>query len=278
MLSQLIYNFLTLFYHLVMDENLVSNLEDLGLSEKEARVYLANLNLGPSSVQRIAEHAEIKRVTTYVILESLVNLGLVSQSTKGKKTLFIAEDPVSLSRLIAKREAELKEQKQNFDAILPQLKNLNSVPAEAPVVKFYDGAEGIKSIMKTFYRSVEAEGVKKAYGLSNIDQLWALFPEFRETATNPTRVKSGISSQIIYSSKEGPVFKGADRGKLREARYVPFEKYPINGDLSIVGPHLLLMSLSGSKPVAVTIRSEEIAKGMLAFFKLAWETAEKYNK
>ena len=261
-----------------MDENLVSNLEDLGLSEKEARVYLANLNLGPSSVQRIAEHAEIKRVTTYVILEALVNLGLVSQSTKGKKTLFIAEDPVSLSRLIAKREAELNEQKQNFDAILPQLKNLNNVPVEAPVVKFYDGAEGIKSIMKTFYRSVEAEGVKQAYGLSNIDQLWALFPEFRETATNPTRVKSGIRSQIIYTSKEGSVFKGADQRKLREARYVPGDKYPISGDLSIVGPHLLLMSLMGSKPVAVTIRSEEIAQGMLAFFKLAWEGAEKYNK
>lgn len=261
-----------------MDENLVSNLEDLGLSEKEARVYLANLNLGPSSVQRIAEHAEIKRVTTYVILEALVNLGLVSQSTKGKKTLFIAEDPVSLSRLIAKREAELNEQKQNFDAMLPQLKNLNSVPSETPVVKFYDGTEGIKTIVKTFYRSVEAKGVKQVYGVSNIDQLWSLFPEFREAESNPTRVKSGIKSQIIYTSKDGPIFGTTDNTKLRESRYVPLDKYPISGDISIVGNYLLLMSLTGSRPVAVTIKSEEIAKGVLAFFNLAWEAAEKYNK
>jgi sugar-specific transcriptional regulator TrmB len=261
-----------------MDEQLISNLQDLGLSDKESRVYIANLALGPSSVQKIADQAGIKRVTTYVILESLVSLGLVSQSVKGKKTFFIAEDPVSLSRLIAKREEELKDQKANFDAILPQLQGLKNLPQDSPSVKFYDGAEGIKSIVKTFYRSVDAEGVKKVYGISNIDQLWSMFPEFREAESNPSRIKSGITSQIIYTTKEGPIFGLNDASKLRESRYVPVDKYPLNGDISIVGSHLLLISLTGPKPVAVTIKSQEIVNGMLAFFHLAWEAAAKYNK
>lgn len=261
-----------------MNEELVSSLEDLGLSEKESRVYLANLSLGPSSVQKIADYAGIKRVTAYVILESLVSLGLVSQSTKGKKTFFIAEDPISLKRLLSKREEELKEQKHNFELILPDLQGLRSLPVDSPSVKFYDSAEGIKSIMETFYQSVDAEGVKQVYGISNVDQLWALFPEFRETASNPSRVSSGIKSKIIYTSKEGALFKKEDARKLRQSRYVPFDKYPLSGDISIVGSHLLLMSLTGSKPVAVTIKSEEIAKGMLAFFNLSWEAAAKYNR
>src|SRR6266851_2346010 len=120
------------------DQTLVSHIEELGLSNKEARVYLACLSIGPSSVQRIADESGIKRVTTYVILESLVGLGLVSQSVKGKKTYFIAEDPINLERLISRREQELKEQKQNFNQILPELKTLKTQPKDAPSVKFYD--------------------------------------------------------------------------------------------------------------------------------------------
>ena len=261
-----------------MDEQLISNLQDLGLSEKESRVYIANLMLGPSSVQRIADQAGIKRVTTYVILESLVSLGLVSQSVKGKKTFFIAEDPISLSRLIAKREEELKDQKSNFDSILPQLKNLKNSPTDVPSVRFYDSAEGIKSIVKTFYRSLEAQGIDTVYGFTNLDQLYAFFPEFRESSSNPTRVRSKVKSYMIYTSKEGAIFGDTDKTTNRTSRYVPIDKYPLSGDVSILGPYLIMVSMVGSKPIGITIRSEELAKGMLALFQLAWESAAKYNK
>src|SRR6266699_2317106 len=101
------------------DQQLISHVEELGLSNKEARVYLASLALGPSPVQKIADDSGIKRVTTYVILESLVGLGLVSQTSKGKKTYFIAEDPINLERLLDKREQEIQDQKHNFSQILP---------------------------------------------------------------------------------------------------------------------------------------------------------------
>ncbi|MCX6800540.1 MAG: hypothetical protein NT091_05345 [Candidatus Falkowbacteria bacterium] len=47
------------------------NLEQLGFSKKEASVYLASLELGASSVQKIAEQAQVNRVTTYVIIEGI---------------------------------------------------------------------------------------------------------------------------------------------------------------------------------------------------------------
>lgn len=278
MLSEDIYIFEVWAYNARMNDELVSSLEDLGLSEKESKVYLANLALGPSSVQKIADYAGIKRVTAYVILESLVSLGLVSQSNKGKKTFFIAEDPVSLKRLLTKREDELKEQKHNFETILPDLQGLRSLPVDSPSVKFYDSPEGIKSIMETFYQTVNVQGVKQAYGISNIDQVLGLFPEFKAAESNPSRVSSGIASKIIYTCKDGPIFKAGDAAKNRESRFVPADKYPLNGDISIIGDHLFLMSLTGSKPVAVTIKSAELAKGMVGFFNLAWETAAKYNR
>jgi sugar-specific transcriptional regulator TrmB len=81
-----------------------------------------------SGVQLISDQSGIKRVTSYVILESLVGLGLVSQSVKGKKTLFVAEDPTNLERLLQRRQDELGEQQQNLKLLLPKLSTLRSVP------------------------------------------------------------------------------------------------------------------------------------------------------
>ncbi|MBI2590251.1 TrmB family transcriptional regulator, partial [Candidatus Berkelbacteria bacterium] len=47
-------------------------LEELGFSENEARIYAANLELGPSTVADIARKAGVNRTTGYNILEVLV--------------------------------------------------------------------------------------------------------------------------------------------------------------------------------------------------------------
>ncbi len=258
-----------------MDEQLIQSVEDLGLSQKEARVYLSNLALGSATVQQIADHSGIKRVTTYVILESLANLGLVSQTSQGKKTFFNAEDPVALRRLVAKKEQEVKDQKQAFEDLLPQLKTLKSLPQDAPSVKYYDNPEGIKSIMASFLAQHRKEG--PIFGVSNLDQLFEFFPEFGQASSNPERTKLGIRSRIIYTSKRGAVLAGSDKARNRESKFVPLDKFPFNGDFNVVGNHIILLSLSGPRPIGVTIDSAELAKGLRAVFELAWEAAKTYN-
>lgn len=261
-----------------MNEQLVTHIEELGLSNKEARVYVANLMLGPSSVQRIADQAGIKRVTTYVILESLIGLGLVSQSNKGKKTYFIAEEPGNLKRLLDKREQELKDQKANFEAILPELLGLKSVPKESPNVKFYDGAEGIRSVMASFLESQKNEKPDMLYGWTNFDQLDAFFPEIKEHRGNPSRTKAGIPSRVIYTTSRGAVYKESDKIRNRVSRFVPLDKFSLNGDLTIAGNHVIMLSLDPVHPIGVTIESAELAKTMLAVFNLSWAAAEQYNQ
>lgn len=260
-----------------MNEELLAHLEELGLSQKEARVYLANLMIGPASVQKIADHSGIKRVTTYVILESLVNLGLASQSTKGKKTYFTAEDPVSLQRLLDKKQQQVAEQQKAFKDLVPQLKQLKSLPAETPSVKFYDSVEGMKSMVKTILPSNYQKGAV-VYGISNMDQVWAWFPQFRQTTGNPERVRSGTKSKYIYTTVEGPVLKATDKAMNRESRYLPHNKHPLNGEISVIGDSVAIYALAGSKPLGITIQSREIAKTVKAIFDLLWEASEKYKQ
>lgn len=260
-----------------MNEALVAQIEELGLSNKEARVYIANLMLGPAGVQQIADTSGIKRVTTYVILEALVGLGLASQTSHAKRTLFNAESPENLRRLLEKKEQSILEQKQQLDELLPELASLSTPPKDAPTVKFYDSAEGIRTIVKTVMSEAKAQGIKKLYGISNLDQLFEFFPEIEGAQANPDRLEAGIFSQYIYTSSQGAIYGPSDRASNRNSRYIPFEKYPINGDLNVVGDTIVLLTFTGARPLGIVIQSQQLSKAMQSVFELAWEAAAPYN-
>ncbi len=88
-------------------------LQDIGLNEKEAAVYLSLLAVDNSSVLDLSKKTNINRSTTYVVLESLAKKGLVSETTVGKKTHYQAEPPERLETFIEQRKILLDEQGGN---------------------------------------------------------------------------------------------------------------------------------------------------------------------
>ena len=67
------------------DTKLLATLKDMGLSDNEASVYLSSLSLGPSTIQRIANNAKVKRTTVYTTIDTLKQKGLMNIEVKNKK-------------------------------------------------------------------------------------------------------------------------------------------------------------------------------------------------
>ena len=78
-------------------------LAQFDLIGKKADVYLAVLELGSGTVIEIARKSEIKRTTVYDILLDLEKSGLIYQTTKVNKRLFVAEDPEKLKKKLEER-------------------------------------------------------------------------------------------------------------------------------------------------------------------------------
>ena len=78
----------------------IEDLKKYGLSEKEARLYIALLKLGPSTVNNIAEEADIVRTTTYEILKKLREEGIVASMTLNNILNFEAADPEKLAQIL----------------------------------------------------------------------------------------------------------------------------------------------------------------------------------
>jgi hypothetical protein len=116
------------------------------------------------------------------------------------------------------------------------------------------------------------------YGISNLDQLHAFFPEIKAQNQNPQRTRKQIKSKFLYTSERGPIYRESDKAMGRESRYIAPNKFPFKGDFNIIGDHVIMISFTTSNPLAITIKNQELASSMLAIFNLLWEQAVIYEK
>src|SRR6266404_3687884 len=123
-------------------------LEEIGLNEKQASVYLALLELGTSTVHPLATKAGIKRPTTYLVLEELQAKGLVSVVPRAKKALYTAESPQKLV-------SDLNNKQELVKRFLPNMLALYNEKKDKPQVQLFEGKEGIKLLYQKIYSSNE---------------------------------------------------------------------------------------------------------------------------
>ncbi len=121
------------------DTSIYKILTDIGLPELEAKVYLAILQLGETTVLKISRATEIKRTTIYHVIESLKQKGLVSEDVQGLKSFLVAEDPQKLSQLLNARA-------KTFEGILPILSAQYQTKNKTGDTKIYIGAQAIRSV------------------------------------------------------------------------------------------------------------------------------------
>lgn len=254
-------------------QELIQQLEKIGLSDKEAKVYMASLKLGGAAIQDIAEEAGVNRSTTHVIMLGLIDRGLASSFTKGKKRHFAVESPEQLRVLLAEQEKVVMEKTKDLQKILPDLRTLYTSAETRPSVRFYEGKEGLKAISEDLFRTPSKD--KEVNSFLAVDDLMSVSPEYG--VNSKRRSSLNIRLKSIYTHKDGPVKEASSKALKREARYIPKNLFPFSASIVIYGKKVEIITLS--EPLTgVLIENEIMANAMRQLFKLSWEAAEKYNK
>ena len=75
------------------------DLSEFGLDKNQSKTYLTMIEIGPSSILEIARKPGINRSMLYEIMDSLITVGLVQKSVRGKKLRFVAREPETLQLL-----------------------------------------------------------------------------------------------------------------------------------------------------------------------------------
>ena len=253
---------------------MIAILQKLGLSEKEAKVYLAILELGRATAGKIIQKSRLPRPTVYLILNSLAEKGIIESSQKGKIMQFVAKPPYQLEIFLSKQENMIKEQREELKKILPELNAIYNLAIEKPRVRFFEGKEGIVLMEEELINNSIGQEI---LAFSPLDEVYKLFPEYQKNYIDQ-RIKLKIPLRVIYTRKAGPLKGVTSKAAYRVARFVPKNKFPFTSGIVAYGKdQLALTSYKIDKPFGVIIENQEIYKSFRAFFELAWVGAKRFN-
>ncbi len=193
-------------------ESLENDLQKIGLSGKEAKIYLTLLELGPTAIRKIAEKTEINRGTTYESLKKLQKMGLVSYFHQGKKQHFVSEEPEVLNNLLARKKEELNKIENHLSKTISSLSSISKQSKNQPIIKFYENFSGIRTILEDVLDSVKKLPKKEyvAYSSSSIRPY--LYHEDALPNFTEERIKRKISVRTIAIGAGGSLH-GMDERK-----------------------------------------------------------------
>lgn len=234
-------------------------LQNLGLSEKESRVYVSLLELGKANVTRIAQLSKLKRPTVYVLLEELRKKKLVLKVPHVKNALFIAQDPDVFF------QESLAQTKEAYGT-LSQLKALHRKDNKVSTM-YFEGEEGVRDALFHRYQELaHAEVVGFfAKGETLSPQLLKICHEWRETMHKTGATLRGIAPDHS-SLKE---FRNTDTKLKQLFKSIPFNKY--SSDVSIDATKLFVRIVLFDVKQAIIIENPAIVKTVQQIFELSWE-------
>lgn len=250
-------------------EDLEQALINIGLSDKEAGVYIALLLLGRGTVSQISRRANINRTTGYDILDSLLSKSLVSISGKEPKQEYAAESPENLNKFINQEIKIKNEALKKTEEIIPELRSIHNIK-NRPKVFFYEGQEGLE---KVYEDTLTATETIRAY--ANFEYMNAGLPGYFPNYFK-RRAGRGISIRAIGPQTEENIkLTKRDIEEKRETFLVPREKYDFIPEINIYDNKIMIASWR--EQLGVIIESSEIADAMKVIFELAWGEAKRLD-
>jgi sugar-specific transcriptional regulator TrmB len=245
----------------------LSQLEKVGLKEKEARVYVALLKEGPSLANHIAKRTNILRSSIYDYLDVLFEKGFVSFVIKSGKKYFQAVDPQKILDIF---NEEKKREEQALKEIVPNLAKLKGLFHKKANVELFEGKEGMKTAMSYILKGKPKELL--AYGSSGVS--YKLLPYFM-IHWHRQRVKQKTLLKVIYNDvKEARErLKKGPKLQLTKIKFLPIKNFSLTGTI-ICGDKVLITMWNVESPLAISIESKIIAKDYKNNFEILWKTAK----
>jgi len=238
--------------------DITKQLESLGLTNTESKLYLTLLQVGSSTAVQLAKETSIHRRTIYDNFAILIKKGLVSYKLKNNIKYFEAINPKTF-------QGFLEEKRDTLNEILPTLTNLFENKQQTPQITIIEGIEGSKSIIE------EASKTKKQIlwmggGLFFFDAM-----KFSKKFIEKQMITMNIK---IIQAKTPDIEKKLKNFKKENIKLVP-KKYISKIGYTVYENTVALGLIQEKGIITIKIVSEDFAKGFKNYFNMIWNSKEK---
>lgn len=243
-------------------------LVDAGLESKEARFYLAVLDMRRPTVAEAAERAEVSRTNAYDLTKRLAHRGLLSITEVGPtgkpagrgRTVLTANDPGKLLE-------DLAERKEVLDGLVPKLRAMRAKGTSQPRVRYLEGTSGIKSaLFETLEWPSPLRGILSMKDLLTVPGHNAMNEYIAGRRERRLTLRVVRSPERDYDN--GWPTSAAD---FRESRYAP--PGHIFTMTTIIGENEVAVMSSRRENFAMMIESAEYAQMQANLFAVLWSAS-----
>ena len=245
-------------------DTLHNNLITLGLSDEEIQVYLAALEQGSVSVLELAKTTKIPRTTVYLLIDSLVENGLLNLTVKGKKKRYMPAKPREILILGKNKQQRLAQSLQELEQEIPQLDAMYRTQHSIPQIQYYQGTDEVKKI---YEEALEADKIS----------MHCMSPSAMEIMGDYLKtyfvriIRRMIHSQEILSDSAADKIYQQEYSTSRNQMVCIPAKLGTNTDYMIYGNKVAFITYKEGQPVGVVICDKEIAHFEKIRFQILWE-------
>lgn len=230
-------------------------LQHLGLNEKQAKVYLALLQMGTASVPTISMKAETKRPTTYLILEELRMKGMVTLLPKKVKALYTAESPHKLLE-------EQREKEETIKQSMPELLAIYNSKKEKPKIVYYQGEENIVKLYDEIFQEKEILFYGSIASISL--EVYKRVEKYLDIIN-----KEKLSVREILQADEKSIEFQKNNSSENHQIKIADGKYLFPTDNMIFGNKVAIITYKDT-PMAVVIESNDVVATYRSMFEIIW--------
>lgn len=252
-------------------------LQKIGLSDKDAEVYLACLELGTQPASVIAKKAGLKRPTTYLILEGLLKKGLVSEYTGSNVKYFTSVSPEYLLNYVEKQRRELTSHQRELEQFLPQFQSLTNPYSLNPRVRFYEGMEGIERVMNDTLTSKEplrCYSTMDAWFARSDTKDYILWYGKQRVHVKKIPIRSiNPDTPVARKYLEDDYPDVEINPNMSHFRWLPKDIQVFSNEINIYDNKVAIACLGKNELLGIIIESESIAATQKSIFEVAWRTA-----
>lgn len=246
-----------------MSKKLANILQYLGLTDKEADVYLASLALGPATILKLAQASGLKRTTIYSIIESLKQKGLMMIEMHGWKKLFTAEDPRKLEQVLDMKKKELKNS-------LPEFLSLYNLKSDESTLKYFEGLEAVKSVYESLIQDIKPH---EDYLVITRQEAWLKLDEKYFLDFIKKRAKLNVNIKMLL--QDSPIAR--EHKKFEQNYNEKIKILPANNPFTtnlIITPQKVVIHQLVAPVMAIVIENKNIIRMNQEMFNLIWESIE----
>lgn len=232
-------------------------LENFGLNEKQAKIYLALLQCGTSSVTVVAEKAEIKRPTAYLILEELRLMGLASKLPRKDNIVYIPESPEKILEEQTRKQAMIKNK-------LAELLALYNTKLEKPKVKFFQGERAVRELYDVILKEKKID----LYG--SIGFIEEKLPGLATAFADRVKKNEIKAREILQADEKSIAYAKRNLSPNHQIKIINRQNlFPT--DNIIYGNKIAIFSYK-AEPSAVVIESDDVVVTYRSMFEIVWNS------